>query len=482
MRFGSLCSGIEAASVAFKPLGWTSAWFSEIDPFACALLAHHYPETPNFGDMTTIRRRIESGEIEAPDLLCGGTPCQSFSFAGLRESLNDSRGNLTLEFVRIADAIDSVRRAAGKPPAWVLWENVPGVLSTPDNAFGAFLGGLCGSDSPIPAPPAGWPRAGVVDGPNRAVAWRVLDAQFFGLAQRRQRVFVVALSGPGRWAAPDALLPIVEGMRGHPAPSREAWQDTAGTLEARTSAGGFPGTDGAAAGHVVAAIDASFGRLHGASHQDANHGHSHLVAFGGNNTSGPIDIATAVRAKGGTGHGDFESETFVTHALTGEGFDASEDGTGRGTPMVPVAFDTTQITSTGNRSNPQPGDPCHTLAAGSHPPAIAFQERGREGGRSVEIGGELSYALTAPNGGGRGQERNVMTPAMHVRRLTPRECERLQGFADDYTLIPWRGKPADKCPDGPRYRAIGNSWAVPCVRWIGQQIERARQGQMERAA
>jgi DNA (cytosine-5)-methyltransferase 1 len=238
MRFGSVCSGIEAASVAFGPLGWEAAWFSEIEPFPCAVLAHHYPRVPNLGDMTTIRARIEAGEVEAPDLLCGGTPCQAFSVAGLRRSLDDARGNLSLEFIRIADAIDRVRRRDGKPAAWVLWENVPGVLSTKDNAFGAFLGGLCGCDAAIDAPADGWPSAGVVAGPSRVVAWRVLDAQFFGVAQRRKRVFVLALGGPGAWACADALLPVSDRMRWHPAPSREAGKGFAAATAPSLTASG----------------------------------------------------------------------------------------------------------------------------------------------------------------------------------------------------------------------------------------------------
>jgi DNA (cytosine-5)-methyltransferase 1 len=192
-----------------------------------------------------------------------------------------------------------------------------------------------------------------------------------------------------------------------------------------------------------------------------------------------------------------------------ENYTASLDAN---SPPPAIVFDTTQITSAANRSNPQPGDACHPLAAGAHAPAIAFaiqagalrtnplsgpdgigvqadhaytlearaevqavvfQERGRTDGRSLEIGGDVAYALTAPNGGGRAQERNVLTPAMQVRRLTPVECERLMGFPDGYTAIPWRGKPADQCPDGPRYKALGNSWAVPNVTWIGRRIQAA---------
>lgn len=152
MRFGSVCSGIEAASVAWNPLGWEAAWFSEIESFPCALLAHHYPNVPNLGDMTTIAPRILSGEVEAPDILCGGTPCQAFSVAGLRKSLDDARGNLSLVFCELANAIDTARLVRGLPPSIIFWENVPGVLNTKDNAFGCFLAGLAQCDVPLEVP------------------------------------------------------------------------------------------------------------------------------------------------------------------------------------------------------------------------------------------------------------------------------------------------------------------------------------------
>lgn len=533
MLFGSVCSGIEAASVAFAPLGWQAAWLAEIEPFPAAVLAHHYPSIPNLGDMTKIAARVLAGDVHAPDVLCGGTPCQAFSVAGLRQSLDDERGNLTLKFVELANAIDHVRRASGNPETIVLWENVPGVLSTKDNAFGCFLAGLAGEDEPLQPPGGKWANAGAVYGPARSVAWRTLDAQYFGVAQRRRRVFVVASARNG--FDPAQVLFEWDSMRRDTAPSRETRQ-VAPTIPARSSGGGGLGTD----------FDCDGGLIQ---------------AFGGNNQSGPIDVATARNAcASASGRMDFESETFlvqpvagtlqangkaagsatqqdaesgllVAHTLRGEGFDASEDGTGRGTPLVPVAhtetmptlragatyggaghgarsgdskdeyivpvaFDTTQITSAVNRSNPQPGDACHPLAAGAHAPAIAFDSRqdpvsssavfgalgssspqaqavavalrGREGGGTAELGDEIQNCLRASSGGG--DKPHVLT-AMQVRRLTPRECERLQGFPDGYTAIPWRGKPADQCPDGPRYKALGNSWAVPVPRWIAQRIQ-----------
>ena len=159
MRFGSVCSGIEAASVAWHPIGWEAAWLSEIEPFPSAVLKHHYPDVPNLGDMTALPDRIASGEVEAPDLFCGGTPCQAFSVAGLRKSLDDSRGNLSLVFCEIANAIDAVRTTGELPPAIIFWENVPGVLSTKDNAFGCFLAGLAGEDGAVEPPGGKWTNA-----------------------------------------------------------------------------------------------------------------------------------------------------------------------------------------------------------------------------------------------------------------------------------------------------------------------------------
>jgi len=237
VRFGSVCSGIEAASVAWGPLGWQAAWFSEIEPFPSAVLAHHYPEVKNLGDMTQIPALIQRGEVEAPDILCGGTPCQAFSVAGLRRSLDDARGNLSLVFCEIANAIDDVRRTRGEPECIVFWENVPGVLSTRDNAFGCFISALAGCDTPIdPLAATGWTDAGVVAGPERTVAWRVLDAQYFGLAQRRKRVFVVASARDG--FDPAAVLFEFDGVRRDSAPSREAGERVANALTDRADRGG----------------------------------------------------------------------------------------------------------------------------------------------------------------------------------------------------------------------------------------------------
>lgn len=451
IHYGSVCSGIEAASSAWHPLGWQASFFSEIEPFPRAVLSHHYPHVPLHGDFTT----IEASQYAAIDVLVGGTPCQSFSVAGLRAGLADQRGNLALEFCRLA-------RRLG--PKWVVWENVPGVLSLDGGrAFASILGGLaeCGY----------------------GLAYRVLDAQFvrvdgFGRAvpQRRRRVFVVGCLGS--WQRAAAVLFERQSLRRDTPPRREAGERPAATLG--TSSARRRGLD---------------------DRGDA----------------GANIIAHTLNAKGGAGRIDSESEseseTFlaeeVAHALRADGFDASEDGTGRGTPLVPktpytlairgrgdthnleyrqdgvanavltpnggragigvgaICFDETQITSAEKRCNPQPGDPCHPLAKGARAPTIAFSAKDH----GADAMNDLSPTLRA--GGFTTSHANAgVMPAVltgwRVRRLTPVECERLQGFPDGYTDVPYRGK---RAADGPRYKALGNSMACNVMRWIGRRIE-----------
>jgi len=369
VRYIDVCSGISAPTAAWKPLGWQALCYAEIEAAPRAVLAHHYPDVPLVGDFT----QIKGNEYGPVDLLVGGTPCQSFSIAGLRGGLDDERGNLALEYLRLAD------RAR---PRWLVWENVPGVLSSGGGRdFGAILGGM-----------------GEL---GYGFAYRVLDAQHFGVPQRRRRVFVVGYLGDWRRAA--AVLFERHGMSEHPAPRREKGQN-APTIPSRSTGGGGLGTDFDCDGGLIA------------------------------------------------------------HTLRGEGFDASEDGTGRGTPLVPVAFDPTQITSATNRSNTRPGDTCYTLAKGAHAPAIAFSEiaacRLSATGAGFLTGNEQMSIEQNVAG--------VSTPSgLKVRRLTPRECERLQGFPDDFTLVPYRNR---MMADGPRYKMLGNSMAVPVMRWIGERI------------
>lgn len=394
MRYGSVCSGIEAATVAWHPLGWRPAFFSEIEPFPSAVLAHHYPEVTNHGDFTRLIDPAHHVHGEQPiDLLVGGTPCQAFSVAGLRAGLADSRGGLTLEFLRLAQSLR---------PRWVVWENVPGVLSQDGGrAFGAFLAGL--EDIGY-----GW-------------AYRVLDAQYTrvdgypgAVPQRRRRVFVVGHSGRD-FARAAAVLLEPEGVRGNPPTRRASRKGTP-----RDAAGGF--------------------EVCGTLSDGAHHG---------------------------------------------GGLNGQDAYTGR---IQPVAFDTTQISSATNRSNPKAGDPCHPLAAGAHPPAIAFTGRIQPvafniapGARDkkydihVTIAGVTKTLDAFGSNPAMHQGGAAVCEAMSVRRLTPVECERLQGFPDDYTRIPWKKKAAEECPDGGRYKALGNSMAVNCMRWIGRRIELVEQ-------
>lgn len=348
LTYGSVCSGIEAVSVAWQGMGFEPAWFSEIEPFPCEVLAHHYPTIPNHGDMTTLPERILSGEIEAPDILVGGTPCQAFSVAGLRNSLNDERGNLTLVFVRILNAINTIRRRHGLPDAVVLWENVPGVLSTRDNAFGCFLAALLGESKELVPTGGRWTGAGIVRSEECEIAWRILDAQYFGVPQRRRRVFLVAGSRNRR---------VAEILFEQPGESRDFKKGE--TSEEESSA----------------FIESSFG------------------------TYRESDVGGTVKRTGGALSGG--SETLLVSKIGA------------------------------------------TLSTGF-------------GGRGVD-------SDQICNG-------NCVINYPKVRKLTPVECERLQGFPDNYTLIPWRNKPAEQCPDTPRYMAIGNSMAVPVMRWIGERI------------
>ena len=479
IKFGSVCSGIEAASVAWMPLGWRAAWLSEIEPFPCAVLAHHYPDVPNLGDMTALPERIRSGEIEAPDIFCGGTPCQAFSVAGLRKSLDDARGNLSLTFCEIANAIDSVRSVRGELPAIVFWENVFGVLNTRDNAFGSFLAGLAGESESLEPPRGKWTNAGVVFGPQRAVAWRVLDAQYFGVAQRRRRVFVVASARKG--FDPAAVLFELDSVRRDSAPRRET-QKAVAALTARGV--GTCGADDnqAQTGHLIAECangDVSH-TLKGEGFDGSEDGTGRgvpVVAFGGGNTSGNIDVATAC-----TAHGvrmDFDTETFAVHGTQDPDTNrelAHTLGRNNGQENACIAF------SYKDNGADATVDMAPTIRAGNHDkshansgqsPAIAYAFKAGQGAKAGGIGyaEEQSPTLTSASSG-----TNLAPAVMHgvaVRRLTPIECERLQGFPDNHTLIGWRGKDADECPDGPRYKAIGNSMAVPVMRWIGERIAAA---------
>ncbi|HEV2417021.1 MAG TPA: DNA (cytosine-5-)-methyltransferase [Terriglobia bacterium] len=584
MRYVSVCSGIEAVSVAWQPLGWQPAMFAEIDPFCCWLLRSRYrasrpvymPSPHDAPDRKEAKRRaaairnvvalpadgavinagdftrIGAEDVGAIDLLAGGTPCQSFSVAGKRVGLDDPRGNLTIEFARLAGRLR---------PLWLVWENVPGVLSIDDGrTFGAFLGMLVEL--------------------GYGIAYRILDAEYFGVPQRRRRVFVVGHSGD--WRAAAAVLLEQSSLSGYPPPRREARKGVAGGVEV--------GPDGGSLTDIAPTLDR--GCRDGLTRNQLGVG---ILAS-------TDEISHCLNA-GGMGRQDFETETLIAHSLSADGFDASEDGTGRGVPMIPVAISTAHTKSNGSgfsddvahtlesgnaqavaflqnlrdelrlfcgdgktvgalaarpgvkqqsyvafsmkdrgadasdvaptlrgmghdRSHPNgggqiaiafsqnqsgdvlAGDVMHSLgtsqnATGRNAATVAFTLHGSDGtasaASSTEVAGSLrtrapgsienssttavlheqpvtwsgeltastDIAGTLQRGGEGGRIDGVMTPQMAVRRLTPRECERLQGFPDDYTLVEYRGKLA---ADGPRYKALGNSMAVPVMRWIGERI------------
>lgn len=375
MRFLSLFSGLEAASLAWLELGWECAAVAEVDKFCCRLLAERYPGLLNLGDVTKItRKQIRAlGQIDA---VVFGFPCQDLSVAGHRKGLKDSDGKAT----RSGLFFDAARIADWSGARFTIVENVPGLFSSHKGRdFAVVVGTLAGVELDVPED--GWRNSGVCLGPRGLVEWCVLDAQYFGLAQRRNRVFFVRDSGD--WASRPPLLFDAESMCRNPPPSREAGE-------------GFT--------HDVAPCIDSSG--------------CGFARTGDNRGQDPV-IAMCLNG-GGTRRLDGESETFVVaHALKAEGFDASEDGTGRGIPLVCA-------TLTKNYAN--------------------------------------HYGRTAGNNGGiaEGQLIPVAQPNA-VRRLTPLECERLQGFPDEYTKIAG-------AKDGPRYKAIGNSFPRPVMKWIGQRI------------
>ena len=384
MNYLSVCSGIEAATVAWHHMGWKPVGFSEIEKFPSQVLAHHYPQVTNFGDMT----KYKEWQINDPiGLLVGGTPCQSFSVAGLRKGLSDPRGNLALTYVGILDHFR---------PKWFVWENVPGVLSSGEGRdFAAFLTalGIIGY---------GW-------------SYRVLDAQYFGVAQRRRRVFVVGHLGD--WRPTAEVLFESESLSRNPKQSRKTRKSVAGYVESSFGqyredviAGTTKASGGVLSGgsetFIVGALDTECGGQK-LSHQSINSGH--IFAVYENHPSDSRvklmgNVCQTVTNKWGTGGGNVP---FVQNVAYG--------------------FE----------------------------PGITKRE-----GNPNRFTKEISPTLRAEMG----DNQVSMANSMAVRRLTPVECERLQGFPDNYTNI------RENCPDGARYKALGNSMAVPVMRWIGERI------------
>ncbi|MCQ9124325.1 DNA cytosine methyltransferase [Rodentibacter caecimuris] len=416
--YGSICSGIEAASVAWKGLG-KPLWFSEIEPFPCAVLAHHFPDIPNLGDMTTLPEKILNREVPAPDVLVGGTPCQAFSVAGKRESLNDDRGNLTLTLIHILEAIDYVRFNDGKSPCVLVWENVPGVLSTKDNAFGHFLAGLVQGGEPLQPTGKRWTNSGYVHS-KRTVAWRILDAQYFGLAQRRKRVFVVASA---RRRSIAEILIEQKSVSGDIEPSKITQQNATIDFRKGSLASGKS---------VTGTLLANCGTKQWLGNQEAFSGDFFIVKNGFSSFSQET-ISGTLRSSGGDCGGG--SETFIVHGT-----------------QDPIISNTT----------------AHCLGRNGGQENIVFDIAHRSDVVRLQEC-DTTPTLTARMGTG-GNNIPCVQLSTVVRKLTPIECERLQGFPDNWTKIPYRNKPAEDCPDSPRYKSIGNSMAVPVMRWIGEKM------------
>ena len=496
MRYLSVCSGMEAASVAWHPLGWTPVGFSEIEPFPCAILKHRFPNIPNHGSLTEYQSwPIEPGAI---DLLVGGTPCQSFSVAGLRKGLADPRGNLALTFLGLADKLK---------PLWIVWENVPGVLSSGGGRdFGSFLGALVEL--------------------GYGFAYRVLDAQHFGVPQRRRRVFVVACLGD--WRAAAEVLSLREGLRGYLETGNKKRKGPAADAGASPAAGCW--WDG---GQVSQTLDAVLakgqtmpeknrfpavltpishwegGDVHptlnqsakgsggvGSSNQELfSQGGAYLVpgqpfsvAFGGAKLE---HTAPTIMANGGPNrHGEGSwSATQFTGVIQPTPFRKSKRAcsTTDNETWVPAdASNTLNNFDLGDTrtthavvQHQMPGSVAPTIGASGPPYSRTGNERVEAEALAVtfqpgnlrrEAGADPSTTTTTTLKASAGDQTPHIATPMAVRRLTPVECERLQGFPDNWSRISWKGKPETECPDGPRYKACGNSMAVPVMRWIGERI------------
>jgi DNA (cytosine-5)-methyltransferase 1 len=419
MRYLSVCSGMEAASVAWHPLGWTPVGFSEIEPFPCAILKHRFPNVPNYGSLTEYQDwPLGPGSI---DLLVGGTPCQSFSVAGLRKGLADPRGNLALTFLGLADKLK---------PRWIVWENVPGVLSSNGGRdFGSFVGALGQLGY-------GW-------------AMRILDAQHFGVPQRRRRVFVVACLGD--WRAAAEVLSLGEGLRGYLEAGNKKRKGVAADAGAGVKASIlWNGSDQANAERV---IDKA-----GTLNCDKGQRGVFICPIG----EQPYTASSfgqyapgvgTVRASGGDLGGG--SETLLTQP---QPFRKSKRACSATDHETGVLAD-----SSNTLNNFDLGDTRTTHAVVQ--PGV-YENHAQDS----RVTGPLDVAPTVAAKFGTGVGNVPLVGAMAVRRLTPVECERLQGFPDNWSRISWKGKPEEDCPDGPRYKACGNSMAVPVMNWIGNRI------------
>lgn len=466
-RYVSIFSGVEAASLAWEPLGWEPVAFSEIEPFPCAVLAERWPDVPNLGDITKIDWKEEiDGAI---DLVVGGSPCQSFSVAGRREGLKGASG-LMFEYIR---CVQELR------PRWFLWENVPGALTSEDGgAFGQLLSEM--------------------DELGYSLAWRVLDAQFFGVAQRRRRLFLVGHLGA---ESPAEVLFESDCLSGNPQSSREKRKELASRAGRSAACAGFK-YSAAPRANTIGYAEEQANTLTADWHAPAvfplpnmalsQYGTEIAGCLTARGDSSPCaDRGQSIVCMTGTqAHCHISNE--IAGCLTAHmgkddapvvvGGAISENAANEAFGFAQNTRNEVRIVGDGTLSGAlaaRPGMKQTTfVCTGSTYPIneqIATRDKklGRGTGLGVGADGDPAFTLLANHphmvASEIGDKPAGVNP-MLVRRLTPLECERLQGFPDGHTLIAWKGKPADECPDGPRYKAIGNSMAVPVMRWIGKRI------------
>lgn len=438
MKYDSVCSGIEAASMAWHDLGFEPAWFSEIEKFPSSVLEHHYPDVPNLGDMTKIADLVKSGDVEAPDILVGGTPCQAFSVAGLRNSLDDERGKLALEFVRLANEIDTARFVRGQQASIIVWENVPGVLNTKDNAFGCFLGALSGEGCELQPPGKKWTNAGCVYGPQRQIAWRILDAKYFGLAQRRKRVFVVASA---RAECISEIFFERKGMHGDSEKSRSPRENLA-----RSNSIHINRASQAISGKTYTPpILASHGQKKWLGNQEAFCGDyyiKHAMGVGGMTSNAAISKELYPTLLANHDRGYVVNTYGIQGNIIGRSINAGGNGIGFKEEQAPTL---TMMDKHGVLYCGTQNDHLRDLSINIAPTL-------RAGGKG---GGAINQAIF-----------HFIPPYIFylARYLTETECERLQGFPDGYTNI-------FKAASTHRYKALGNSMAVPVMKWIGKRIQ-----------
>lgn len=445
MDYLSLFSGIEAASVAWAPLGWRPLAFAEVDAFPSAVLRERFPSVPNLGDVTKVNWSGFVKDFGRPDVLVGGSPCQSFSIAGTRTGLGGASG-LMWEYVR---AVREVR------PCWLLWENVPGALSsTHGEDFGCLLRSL--------------------DALGYGLAWRVLDAQFFGVAQRRERVFLVGrLGDPG---GPCQVLFEPDCLQWDPPQGREKRKELAAAAGRSPACAGFKYSAGSGTREGMniqpsvlcmtdtqtrssVTDDGTCGTVTSHAMKDAP-----VVATAHQNQEGAVMVTEGMAGTLTSGSSVSRQQLVVFAQNTRDEVRVQGDGTLSGALSAsPGMKQTTYVCETASANGSVPGASGPGRSQAPCPKAVCMADD--NGGSAVdeECCGTLKCGGSAPQ----------VARRMSVRRLMPRECERLQGFPDDWTRIPWRGRPAEECPDGPRYKAIGNSMAVPVMRWLGERIAMA---------